>query len=109
MRTRQTRVAAEGLEVSRGSLLKDCVIESLICNELFEPSVFALKLTQAFCLVGAEATVFLAPAVVSLRRDFDLLTCCADRLPLTKGYLSLTKLVNDLFGGVPYACHGGLS
>ena len=44
MRTRQTRVAAAGLEVSRGSLPKDCVIESLVCYELFELPVFALKL-----------------------------------------------------------------
>ena len=61
------------MELSRGSLAQDGVVEGLVGDQFLELAVFTLKHAQALGLVRAQAAVLFAPAVVGLLGDRELL------------------------------------
>jgi hypothetical protein len=66
-------VAVLGLKVSRGSFLKDRYIQSLVSNQFLELAILLLQLLQPLSLIQTKTTVLLAPTIVSLLTDTELL------------------------------------
>ena len=58
-----------GLPVSLRSFLQYLFVQGQISNSLPEPAILSFELFQTFGLVELQATVFLAPPVISLFGD----------------------------------------
>ena len=93
------------IEVSLGDLLERVDLEFLVGDDPLQPRVLALQLAQPFGVVGLHPAVLVAPAVVGLLRDLDLLRCLGERLPLTGQPLHLPQLAHDLLRRVPASFH----
>lgn len=70
-----------GLKVSPGDLLQHVDVERLVCDELLQPGVLTLELSEPAGVVGAELPVSLAPAVVGLLGDLQALEHRGKTLP----------------------------
>lgn len=86
------------MEVSRGGLAKDQLLERQIRDRLAQPLVLLLKILQPLHLVALQAAEFLAPAVIGERRDADRADRFGDRASLRYQHVDLPQLRDDLFG-----------
>ena len=80
-------------------------LEFLVGDDPLQPGVLALQLAQPPGVVGLHPPVLVAPAVVGLLRDLDLLRRLGDRLPFTEQPLHLPQLPHDLLRRVPASFH----
>ena len=97
--------ASPGLEVSRGGLPKDVVIQGLLGDQLLQPSIFFLQLTQLLGLLNFQATILLALAIVSLLGDPKLLAHQGYGLTFGQFDLSFAQFPNNLFRGKSFSRH----
>jgi hypothetical protein len=68
-RTRRVRGAIQALELFRQNVLQDVFVQTQVRNQLFQLSVFVLKLLQAPQFTNPETAVRLLPAVERLLRN----------------------------------------
>ena len=100
--------ASLGLEVSRGRLPQDVIIQSHISHQLFGPGIFLLQGAQLLGLVHSQATILLAPAVISLFADAKLLSNLRDLLSPRQFNLCFAQLRDDLFCCESFPRHSDL-
>jgi len=99
------RVGAAGLELSRGHLLENRVVECLVGHQTLQPRVLSLEFLEPLSLIEAQPAVLPAPAVVRLLADAKLLAdqWRADATP--EFDLRLAQLRDNLFGAVALPWH----
>ena len=88
---------ARGLEVSRGSLIQDQLVQRQVRNVSSEPLILLLKTFEFPQLSRPHATILLAPSIKRLLRNLDFPDRINPRHPLTNEHLNLAKLRHDLF------------
>ena len=71
------------------------VVQRQVGDDLLQPDVLPLQLLETAGLVEVQAAVLLAPAVVRLLADAELLGNLADRAAFGQLDLGLAQLVND--------------
>ena len=81
--------AESGLEISPVHFLKHVNIQSLIRHDPFKPLILTLKLFQPFRIISLHPAVLIAPPVIRLLSDLQMLTHLDHRLALTKHPVSL--------------------
>jgi hypothetical protein len=82
-------VSAQGLEVSRGDVLQDQLLQAQLTYQPLQLRVLRLKLLQPSRLVHPKTAVLFAPAIVALLRDFGLFTGQRCRLALRHCHFDL--------------------
>jgi hypothetical protein len=80
-------------------------VQRLVGDDPLEALVLALKLPQALDVVGLHPAELVAPAVIGVLRDAELLRDLSDRLLLGEHPVGIAQLADDLLGSVPRALH----
>jgi hypothetical protein len=99
-RMRLTAWRSRSRPISRGHILKDLRLEGEIGHEPAQTCILPLKILQAPSLLDLQAAILLAPAIVTLLGNTNLL---AGEL-----HLDLAQLRDDLLRTEPLFWHGWL-
>src|SRR5262249_2532404 len=97
--------AARGLEVSRGDVLKNLLLERELCHQALELEVLLLQLLHPLRLVELQPAVFFAPAVVALLGDPGIAAGLWRAIAVGHLHLDLSQQTDDLFGLVLLGWH----
>ena len=81
-----------------GCRLENGLVQLGFGDELLRAGVLPLELLQTLRLIGAHATVLLAPTVVGLLGDADLASDVHPRRAMRQLHFCLAQLSDDLFG-----------
>ena len=92
-----------GLEVSRCDVLKHGIVQCLIGHQTLESGIFLLQLFKPFVLIHFETALLLAPAIITLWRDSNLLAGLLDARSLGELHLYQAQICDDLFGAYPFS------
>ncbi len=100
------RLPSPGSVFSPSDLLENQFVDREISNGSLQPGVLRLQFFQPPGLIDFHPPVDLAPAIVGLVADADLLAGRADGFPLAQQNVGFAELGNDLFGAVPFLRQG---
>ena len=81
------------------------MIQRQVRDQLFEPPILLLQLLESLDGLLLGSAVFLPPAVVGRRTDFQLLADFLHALASGQKRGRLAQLLDDLFGSVSFAFH----
>uniref|UniRef100_E6QKJ2 Uncharacterized protein n=1 Tax=mine drainage metagenome TaxID=410659 RepID=E6QKJ2_9ZZZZ len=92
----QRYVAAPGLEVSPGDVLKNLLVQAEFGHQTLQLPVLLLQFLQSLRLVHLQAAILLTPSVVRLLRDSGLPACYWVRLSVRYRHFDLPQNVHNL-------------
>src|SRR5262249_20085294 len=94
-----------GLEVSRGHLLQDTIVEREIGHQALQSRILLFQALQPFGLIDSQPAIFFLPPIGGLFRDPQLTTDLRDPEPFAGFNLNRPQMTDDLLSRVPFSCH----
>ena len=95
-----------GLILTLGDLFEEKLVHGEIGHRSFQAGIFGFQFLQAMRLIDLHPAVHLAPAVIGLIGDTDVLARLAYGFTLAEQDIGFSELVYDLFGVVSFLGHG---
>src|SRR3989338_4473572 len=88
--------APDWSELSRRYFLQDQIIKCQISHSPFKTGILAFQFLEAAGLIHSQPAIFLAPAIIRVRRHINLAQHLFYRASTPNHYLSLTQIPDNL-------------